>query len=862
MKFPLKALTLAIASISYVSIAAAEDTPNKVQRVEVTGSNIKRISKEGPAPVLVLTRKDIEKTGATTVSELLSNLPVNSTGNYSESFTSGFSPGSSAVSLRGLGSKSTLTLLNGRRLANYGFAQNLQETSVDLNSIPQEAVERIEILKDGASAIYGADAIAGVINIILRKDYQGAIVSAKAGTTTEGGSTEYSASFGGGKGSLSEDGFNVMGVFQAFKRDGLMYTDRSIYNGGDPRSLVPGSTENWSTLSEYPTYRRLAAKKPGDNIFAASTQPAANCPADRVKTLSSASSPACITDLTPYGVLVPETSRFGFTGRGVLAINDNTQVFAEVLLNRNETKTPGAPATWGNSSTFTSTGSKAVPLTLPVGHPNNPYNVPVGLSYRFTDLGQTDAKVTADLFRLVIGAKGSFMNWDWEVAALESRGKTVNNQENLLSTSGLLAVLKDQSYNFIDKSKNTPEVLNKIRANTERVADTAFRQVDGKVSGTLYELPAGPLQMAAGIEFREESLEDVSSDNLSNFDILGRGYTTTVASRRANSIYTELNIPVIQSTEIQLALRRDSYNDFGSAVTPKAAFRFQPTKEFLLRGSYSQGFRAPTFAENGEGAAYSFQTVKDKQRCDATLIDPKDSSKGFKVDPVTGKPYLSSNYCSGVSTSTRITPNRDVKPEESRSFALGFIFEPNEYMTLGVDWYNIEQSNLIIRPSAQKIVDDGITDKIFRGDPTANDIARNLPGAINIVQRQYAQLDQKTTVEGLDIDLTLRSPKSEYGRLSFNSNIGLTLTREEQEGPGEAMESINGIDGNPRIRARTTLSWDKDGIELSLSNNLIGGWDYKDPAIDSEKVVPSLSTYDVQASYSFNKAAKLTLGSS
>src|SRR5687768_7348087 len=163
---------LAAVAAALVPVAMAQQSAPR-EKIEVTGSNIKRVDQEGPAPVQVITREQIERSGSSTVAEVLRNLPANNAGSYDDTFTGSFARGSAGVSLRGLGQKTTLTLVNGRRMAVFAFAQNLQDSFVDLNSIPIAAIERIEVLKDGASAIYGSDAIAGVVNVILRKDYTG-----------------------------------------------------------------------------------------------------------------------------------------------------------------------------------------------------------------------------------------------------------------------------------------------------------------------------------------------------------------------------------------------------------------------------------------------------------------------------------------------------------------------------------------------------------------------------------------------------------------------------------------------------------------------------------------------------------------
>ena len=205
--------------IAFAQQSVAPTAPQKVEKIEVTGSNIKRVDAERPAPVQIITREDIERSGQTTVGEVLRNLPINSAASYDDNFTGSFARGSAGVSLRGLGQRATLTLINGRRMASLGFAQNLQDTFVDLNSIPLAAIERIEILKDGASAIYGSDAIAGVVNIILRKDFRGLELTTGYGSTRHSDGSEMRASLAGGMGDPVKQKFNVIGVLDYFKRD-------------------------------------------------------------------------------------------------------------------------------------------------------------------------------------------------------------------------------------------------------------------------------------------------------------------------------------------------------------------------------------------------------------------------------------------------------------------------------------------------------------------------------------------------------------------------------------------------------------------------------------------------------------------
>ncbi len=249
--------------------AAAQDV-----RVEVTGSNIRRVDTESPAPVQVITREEIERSGAQTVNEVIRLIPANQAVAYDDTFISGFSVGSAGVSLRGLGQRSTLVLINGRRMVNYGFAQNLQDTFVDLNSIPLAAIERIDVLLDGASAIYGSDAIAGVINIILRKDYTGAEISGTLGYASTIEAPEYRANATLGFGDLAKDKYNGFVTFDYYKRDEATWADHPMFADADFRRFGGGTLERSSTAG---THVRLSGPPlPGN------TQAFATC-ADEVR---------------------------------------------------------------------------------------------------------------------------------------------------------------------------------------------------------------------------------------------------------------------------------------------------------------------------------------------------------------------------------------------------------------------------------------------------------------------------------------------------------------------------------------------------------------------------------------------------
>jgi iron complex outermembrane recepter protein len=273
MKFRHTPVALAVfAALGSVSVtpALAQQTQAQqsqtLERVTITGSNIRRTDQETVAPVEIITREQIERSGQATIADVIKTIPANLGGSYSESFANSFASGASGISLRGLGQKSTLVLLNGRRTSGYGFAQNLQDTFVDFNSIPTAAIERVEILKDGASAIYGSDAIAGVINIILRKDYKGIEAGGSVGFFE--GANDYRANLVMGFGDLGSDKFNVFGVFDYYKRDGLLLSDTKHgesrdYRGEDGGRNFESLTARWhlDQRQQPPRYRRVHAAR-------------------------------------------------------------------------------------------------------------------------------------------------------------------------------------------------------------------------------------------------------------------------------------------------------------------------------------------------------------------------------------------------------------------------------------------------------------------------------------------------------------------------------------------------------------------------------------------------------------------------
>ena len=832
MRIRRPAFAAALAPLALAVAPATAQQAQRVEKIEVTGSNIKRVDAEGPAPVQVITRSDIERTGSNTVSDVLRYLPANNAGSYDETFVGSFARGSSGVSLRGLGQKSTLVLINGRRMAVYSFAQNLSDTFVDLNSIPLAAIERIEVLKDGASAIYGSDAIAGVVNIILRKDYTGLEATLGGGVTSRWDGQEVRLSGAAGFGTPGRDPYNVVFAVDFFNREAIWLRDRPNTSDGDYRGIPGGENSPNTTLSNPGTYLR----RPGTNPFPGFTrQPFATCPADRILFFQGNNN--CSENVNVYFSAVPETQRAGFYTRGSYNLNGGTTAFAELAFNHNKTFTQVNPFAVPSNQIGPGV-ARAIQAILPVGHNSNPFNVPIEVRYRFDDIGPRQVDNWTDALRFVAGVNGTWRDWSWETAAGYTQSKSEQRDYNNIRISGLLAAIADGSYNFVNNALNTPETIDRIRVAYSRYGDAKTSFVDAKASAELAQLAAGPLAFAAGAEYRREDYDDHSDPVLTTGDVLGRGSTQAVGSRNIASAYAELSIPALRNVEVQAAARIDHYSDFGSSTTPKLGVRWTPDPRLLLRATYAKGFRAPTIPESGESNAFFFQNLVDTRRCE-----------------------INAAYCGTVSLPGSLTANPDLKPEKSDSYTVGFVWEPVRAASLGVDWYHIKQKNIVLNRDFQTILDheDQYGQYVTRGVPTAEDIARGAPGAIVLVAAPYENLSAIET-SGFDVDARWRIPTG-AARTTLGFTGSYIDSYKQPLAPEDPPTELAGTYNLPRFRGIASAAVESGPWAGALAVNYISR--FKQSTSVAATAVPEIgswTTVDLQGSWAGVARTKVVLG--
>lgn len=855
-----KQLAVAIAATFVATgIAYAQSTPQKVEKVEVTGSNIKRIDAEGPLPVVIIKREDIEASGKTTINELLATLTVVSGGSFSEATNAGnsFAPGTASVSLRGLGVNTTLVLLNGRRVANYGFAQNINESFVDLNSIPVSAIERVEVLKDGASAIYGSDAIAGVINVILRKDFVGVEVSASAGTSRDGGGGETRAAITAGFGSLAKDRFNAMLTVDFYKRDAINSSQRSFSRFADQRGNGVGGSDYRSPTGN-PGYWTGGA----GNVNTAFS----SCLASNVVSAASlgvgGGGTVCAFDFASFNNLIPATQRVGALGSVVFQLNQNWTLFGEAMLNSNQTDRSAAPtpAAFGAA-----------------GHPDRPAGSTfTTVAYRFLEAGPRLNDLKTDSNRVLGGIRGSALGWDVEAAINYARSKTTDTGANYIiqdrateAFAGTLAGFAGQRYRVINPALNPAGMLDAIKINPIRVGVSSLKGADVRANRELFSMAGGPAAIAVGYEYRKEDVADtpdfrVALTNPNRVSVSGSGGTAVVGARTSHSGYAELSLPFAKGWESQLALRSDNYSDFGTATTPKIGLSWRPTTNFLARGGYAEGFRAPSLAELFLGESTSFPSVRDTPRCNDYRNGPLGPN-----NPETQAICGATGTGNAAQVRSIFLGNTSLSPEKSKSYSLGFVLEPIRDFSLGVDYYRIEHKNRILAPTAGFILanTDLFPGAVTRAARTANDIAANARGALRGtsgdltpgITRTFFNASQQAT-SGIDVDVRNKLSLGEWGSLNVTNSFTYIIGLKRQTNPGQPLVELVDTYDFPRWRHTISAAWSRGAWGVTVAGNTTASMDDFYTVSGVVPTVGSMFTVDGQVRYTGVKNLTLTLG--
>ncbi len=887
------ALTAQTSFQAYAEDTAAEE--QKVERISVIGSNIKRATDVSTLPVTTMSAQDIENSAAMTGDELLRSIPQMGSVNFGE--TTGSSNVNDArgdvgsFNLRGLGAGNTLVLLNGRRMVNHPGTQSksgankVPVNTVNSNTLPVSGLRSLEVLRDGAAAVYGSDAIAGVINYALDSEYVGHKVSLRHGASEGTPLNETTFTYLGGI-ELNDGLSNLVGSLSIYNRNGMMATERP-YSASHDRREYPGLPEEFigDTQLDNRSSDTPWGEFDSDSLGRFHLQPdtLSGCvdsalAVEGVCVDKGSSGRDIRFDRGTTRPLSSDAERLNFYTHFTHEVNDDLEFFAEGIYYQ---------AQLTNQSEQNHNGSKHR-FNIAADAFYNPFGEEVTLRrFRPTDIGPRTVTVDDTSFRVLAGFKGYVGDWDWESGAFYSEAET-NDRSTRIDVNAFEKAVNstDQStaYNvFGGGDINNPNTIGNrplvaasiteqflIQAKTD--SKTSLASIDFKASNPdLFSMPAGDAGLALGVEFRRETYDSDRSKYVdgslpftdaygvvNESSLYGSSATTdSSASRNVGSAYAELIVPLIDSgdqyAEIQLAARYENFSDGGDALKPKVALFYKPTEWLSVRASYAGGFKVPGLQQSSEEASM-----------------PRRSSK---YDPVTDSTYAVIDNRQG---------NSNLEPEDSINTSFGLVIEPTDNLTFTIDYWNIDQENLVFLAPYETVL---AHDYVIRQDGGAGNpnVIRDAELMASQVNNQYINAASQE-LSGLDFGVVYDFETS-FGSFEFNVNaayltkyetsvdslsaIVLEAQQDLVKYPNLAEVEVAGVgdlikeDGNPEWRAKSSINWRLNqwgaGVSLNYVSEFIDtSTNYTND--DDEKIflpIDSMTTVNAYVSYKFGKNSAL-----
>lgn len=823
------ALTLAAGATAFAgtgsAFAQSGQEATTLDRIQVTGSRIRSADVETQAPLLVISRDEIQKQGFTSVADVLQQISTNGAA-INTQFNNG-GDGSSGVDLRGLGSSRTLVLVNGRR-----WVSSLDGT-VDLNTIPTAVIERIEVLKDGASAIYGSDAIAGVVNLITRQDFDGAEARVKFGQFSQGDGQEeaYDMTLG-----VSNDRSNLVLGASYVKSDAVSAGDRAIsrdpvfgrgaagYSAFSARGQVwfPDDSDDRLVVRDGADGRNLANYAP----FNAATD-AYNFAADNF--------------------LRTPQERTSLYVQGRFDITDSVSFVTDMLYNERKSQQllAGFPLS-GGPLFFGGQGISGESYYNPYAVQNGGPGIEVDFSRRLVEQAR-EYRQNVKTYHFFGGLDGSFevgdRFFDWDVGYSYNRNNQNDQQIGDVNIANL-----DQGIgpSFLDPVSGqvvcgtpgaiiagcvpvnllsspggvTDEMLSYILFTAQDSFEHETISYTANLSGSLFELPAGPLGFAVGLERREESGRDTPDAFVAAGLTSGNGRQPTQGSYKLDEVYAEFLIPVLADVpffnqlEFSLASRYSDYSNFGDTTNSKIGFKWKPVEDLLIRGNYAEGFRAPTISNLFGGAADSFVQFGDP--CSADAPQFAQAAARCAAAGVPAGYVQVTNQGNGYFGQTidpfSLVANPDLGPESATTRTLGFVYSPSFFdgFNMSVDYYDIQIENGISRPTATFVLDQCFVE----GDAgycqlVSDRVVRNASGRITDFDLGLLNLAQ-INVEAYDVTMSYRTPETRFGNFRITSDSSYISKYESRATPDGEFDNSVGLytQSAPTWRLRSNLSTD------------------------------------------------------
>ena len=837
------------------SVPEGVSIPSPMEEVTIvgrklTGSRLGVVGFESSSPVDIVMPADLDISGAYDVGNFLKSVPAVS-GNSSSTAVSNGGNGTSTVTLRGLPANNTLVLMNGRRLASNG----IYGSEADLNSIPSAAVERIEILKGGASAVYGSDAIAGVVNVILKDSFEGVQLAQYAGLSgrSDVNTTVSEVLMGSQVGQTS-----LFLSFEHFEQEGLFSADRELSASSDNRSR--GGTDLRSsatplsriTLSDGQVYILDTSSNPdNDGTDPAQFRLATGEDLYDYRESTSSISPSRRDALYLSALWRPSEAW------SVKADGSYVNTYAAISY----APTPLLTNAYSSSPRSSASNASGETSGLVVSADNiyNPFKEDIyDIRRRIVELDSRKQINGAEIARFNVGFDFEGKSSQWNFDMLWNEAHADESLVNILDFTKTAQALGPESSClgldidgcvplnlFGPVGSITQEQLDYIRTDASIRGSSSLSAISGSFETRLAQLPAGAVHMVGGFDIREESIASSASENNDNL-IGGSLVAASEGQRRVREVYAEIRLPIasqrlgVKSFDMELAFRHSNYSDFGEAFTPKISLLYRPTDHVLLRSTFSQGFRAPSLGELHRGEQTSFVFLSDP----CALNQSVESFFGCdqQSDP-TQNQFL-----------TTFAGEPDLKPEESDSYTIGAVWSnPVDDLYMSLDYFHINQRN-VVDANAQYILDQNANSGLF-----SEFVQRDENGNI---QRLYAPFINIGLREVSGVDASIRWFKKTKARGKFTYSLNASYLRKfiDQISPDSPMEDVSGTfvdaasEGNgalPRWKVSSSLLWQKRGLQLSYSANYIGSMTEVLRGTDTTRKISSWFNHDAHASYQF-----------
>ena len=861
--------------------AFAQDTT--VQRVEITGSSIKRIDAETSEPVTVIKADDLRKQGVTTVEQIMQNVSAMQVQQTSAQSIGAATGGASFADIRGLGQNKTLVLLNGRRIANNAF----DSSAPDLNTIPFSAIERVEVLRDGASALYGTDAIAGVINFITRKDYRGGTVTLGVDAPQHPGGSDHSANIGVGVGDYDKDGFNFFG-FADFNKQAAVTSNQRPYYQHQYMSHGTFSASGTTFPASY-----LGTDAAGGAVNATPFGGPACLASQNLYPNDAAHPDRCGEITSNFIQFVPASQKVSGMFDAAFKINESNRFNFEAFVAQSKVNAQTAPVPYGalylSPSSPYFPGNGITPAAVgglsanQNGSPGAPDDADLFIKMRTVMLGNREDDNTATQGRFSASLEGNAADWDYNVAVTLNTNRVQDALAHGYSDINIIATQVTDPTSAIPGAYVLNNAINPFGAQT--AAGTALLQkaaaagigvlqygtgtvkaVDGHASRDLGDwLHAGrPAALALGFEARNEKFSQQANFAVASAVVASTGLDPNTLNAGKRDVYAgffELNVPIVKSLDVTVAARYDKYSDFGNTTNPKFSFRFEPSKAFLLRGSYTTGFRAPSLYELNAVQTYanSSGNENDPAHTAISIVNGKEV-----CTPVPDALGPHSQACNNQFLELT-GGNTQLKPEKSKNATLGIVLEPFSDFTAEFGLYHITFTNQIGLLADSALFDPtqyATYGKYYHRNSTG-DLSidgTQCPGSNCGYVSNFNQNLGGVKTDGVDIALGYRANAGRFGKLSFGLQSTWVHSFKYQNVPGgEYIQNVGIYSGlNPvfRWQHNANMGWSLDPFSLGWALHYKSGYVDLNPG----PKVSSYTTMDLFGTYAATRSVSLTLG--